>query len=238
MVIQHRSCNTHGISIPEAFARLLPLHFPFVSPTHVLDVPIRETRSACHCLVRRALDLPQRIEHFPDFFSAGRVKERRGYTGGRGKNPALTIRARYIRDILCPLLGVVLFQFIRIRSRVYMLEGMGGRERLTSISHYSFASSRFLIQPSPSLILFRFARSSALSKFADGQRMPPKSVRSLGLESEIFSSYLLTESLRKGGVIERSYYFVQTSSAATARQQTVYVLDGLGIYLRRNFLLP
>lgn len=108
MVIQHRSC-THGIPILEAFAHL-PLRSLFVSPTHVLDVPIRETRSACHCLVRRALDLPQRIEHSP--FSRSCEGETRLYWRKRKKTPALIQYARDTSEIF----GVLCWLWCRSNS--------------------------------------------------------------------------------------------------------------------------
>ena len=65
VVIRHRAKHTVYPS-PQVFPSVLTtLH---AHPTHVLDMPVRETPSACHCLARRALDLPQRIEHIPDFF--------------------------------------------------------------------------------------------------------------------------------------------------------------------------
>src|SRR5580765_4880633 len=108
------------------------------------------------------------------------------YWRERKKKPsAFTIRARYIRDIWCPLLAVVSLQFIWIRSRVYMLEGKG-YERETDIRQLlALPPISDTTIPLPPFHFPRLARSSVLSKFADGQRTPPRSVHSLGLESEI-----------------------------------------------------
>lgn len=77
VVIRHRAKLTvYPSPRPSPLHPCRPLR---THSTHVPDVLVRETRSACHCLARRALDLPQRIEHSPDFFSAGRVKRRRGH---------------------------------------------------------------------------------------------------------------------------------------------------------------
>lgn len=166
VVIQHRSCNTHDIPIPEAFARLPPCHptvVPlFVSPTHVLDVPIRETRSACHCLVRRALDLPQCIEHSPDFLSADRVKERRCYIGGREEKNLLHLQ--YVRDT-SGIFGVLCWLWCRSNSSGSVRactcsKERGTRERLISVSFSLYRRS--LIQPSLSLpSIFPVLRSRA-----------------------------------------------------------------------------
>lgn len=117
-----------------------------------------------------------------------------------------------------------------------MLEGKGKREKETDICQPLALRSRFSDTIIPFLPLIsspRLTRSSVLLKFADGQRTPPRSALAW---PRIRDSCLLTESLRKGGVIERRYYFVRTSSAATARLRTVYVSGSLGMYLRQNFL--
>lgn len=165
-------------------------------PTHVLDVPVRETRSACHCLARRALDLPQRIEHSPDFLSASlRAKRRRRHISQREKREEeKNARPRsqyawYIQDMSFVGRGVAPIH-PHPSVRVYVLEEKGNGDRpcqpFLALSLSLFLSiprslryySIFLFHPSSR------ARSSALSKLADGQRTP-RGLCSSGLESEI-----------------------------------------------------
>lgn len=93
--------ETHSIPILSGLP-LPPLPSLRARPTHV---PVRETRSACHCLARRALDLPQRIEHFPEFLSADRVEKRDAVIfleeGKKKKNIPLTIHVVYSGYVLC-----------------------------------------------------------------------------------------------------------------------------------------
>lgn len=92
--------ETHGISILEvsrslSFCLSLPCRpatLRCTLLTHMLDMPVRETRSACHCLVRRALDLPQHIEHYSDFLSADRVvKEKTQAVLGRKRKKRILL---------------------------------------------------------------------------------------------------------------------------------------------------
>lgn len=106
------------------------------------------------------------------------------------------------------------------------------RER--EIDLHPLAPSRFLIQPPlppQSLPSREVERPFEICRWP---KNAPEEECALAWP-RIQDSYLLTESLRKGGVIERHYYFVRTSSAATARLWTVYASGSLGIYLRQNF---
>lgn len=174
-MIRHRA--KHTVPVPSWLLPPLRAH-----PTHMLDVPVRETRSACHCLARRALDLPQHIEHSPDFLSVDRVKKRGVQifrTGRKEKKIRHLQYAWYTQDMSFVGHGVTPIHS-HPSVRVYVLEEMGNET--DPVSHPSLP----IRSPPPPLGLLATprARSSALSKFADGQRTP-RGLCSSGLESEI-----------------------------------------------------
>lgn len=123
VVIRHRAKHT---IYPSSRAFPLPLPPFYAHPTHVLDVPVHETRSACHCLARRALDLPQRIEHSLDFLSADRVKKRvRPYLRkGEKRKKKIHQYAWYSQDMSFVGRGVAPIHS-RPFVRVYVLEEKG-----------------------------------------------------------------------------------------------------------------
>lgn len=137
VVIRHRAKHTVYPS-----PRPSPLHpcRPLRNhSTHVPDVLVRETRSACHCLARRALDLPQRIEHTPDFLS-GRVKRRCGHI--------FRTRREKEKKSTSPTIRVVpIFVLCRprrcsnssasVRARSWVLEEKGNQRDQPPVSHPS-----------------------------------------------------------------------------------------------------
>lgn len=142
---------------------------------------------------------------------------------------------RYIRDIWCPLLAVLCRSFSSVRACTCSKEKRTRvNEREREIDLHPLAPSRFLIQPPlppQSLPSREVERPFEICRWP---KNAPEEECALAWP-RIQDSYLLTESLRKGGVIERHYYFVRTSSAATARLWTMYASGSLGIYLRQHF---
>lgn len=150
--------------------------------------------------------------------SAGRVKERRGYIGGREKNPcAYTIRARYIRDIWRPLLAVVCCSNSSgsVRACICSKKKGTGRVRAPSAT-LSFQRDFWYNHPLPPPSNHPLPSCEVERPF-EICRWPKNAPEECALAwPRIRDSYLLTESSQKEGVIERRYYFVRTSSAATA----------------------
>jgi len=221
VVIQHRGKHTR-YTHPRGLPLSLPLSLPSPSSVSLLPVPsaahvlgvclyIHETRSTCHCLACGGrLTFRNTSSTPPISFQPIRVKEGRGHIDSKGRKEEKTLFTMrgYIRDISRPL------SVSRCRSnssgsahvRVYPLEEKGRSQPSLpplpfSLSD-SLALSRSPMVVAPFILLpilsLGLARSSALSKFADGQR--PRGPRSVW--PRIRDSYLLTESSRKG-VIER-----------------------------------
>jgi len=130
VVIRHRGKHTrytHPRGLPPSLSlSLSPATFTRFPPpcslhrTRVRRMPVY-TRNAKYLSLsglRRALDLPQHIEHTPDFLSADRAKERRGHIDSEGRKEEKTLFTMrgYIRDISRPLSATVSVRFIRIRT--------------------------------------------------------------------------------------------------------------------------
>lgn len=153
------------------------------------------------------------------------------------KNPcAYTIRARYIRDIWRPLLAVVSLQFIRIRSRVYMLEEKREREGwgLRQPPSRSNVISDTTIPPPP-------PSSAVLRGRAPFRNLPmakecPRGVCARLASNPRFLSFNWKLAERR---CYRTTLLLCTNVVCSYYEllRTVYVSGSLGIYLRRNFLL-
>lgn len=153
----------------------------------------------------------------PISFQPLRAKRRRRHIFRREKKEEKKMRALAYntRGIvrICPLSAAALLQFIRIRPFVCMYLKKRGTETLSAVpralSLYRANSPILQSLPLPSLVAREVERPFEIC------RWPKDASRTVLVWPRIRDSYLLTESPRKEGLIERPYH-LRTSSAAIA----------------------